>query len=142
MQQAQTQNGVTQQTIDAQTANPEVTPENTPGMDEEVPTDTIPPTPTEIPPTVVPTEETATPQEGAMVGSEEPTAALEVTPTRRPTVTPSDGEANSTQETGPTATPEITPIDTDLGIGAYGAGGIVLVLMGILIAARRLRRTA
>lgn len=127
MRDREAQNNLVQQTAVVLTSDAAVAadlPETTEATEE--PTETpSPPPPTEEP-TKVPPTETATPAEVAGGATEEPTS------TRRPTVTPkptltSGGNGDKVPTTG---------------IGAFGAGGIVVALMVILIAARRLRRAA
>jgi flagellar biosynthesis/type III secretory pathway M-ring protein FliF/YscJ len=129
MRERETQNALVKQTAEVLTAVAEAAPDETQEPEVE-PTETpLPPTeePTKVPPT-------ATPKEVAVVATEEeePAATVEATATRRPTVTPK-----------PTATGsgEADEVPTT-GIGAFGAVGVGIVLMVILVAARRLRRIA
>jgi type IV secretory pathway VirB10-like protein len=125
MRDRESANALVQQTAVIMTADAAAAADQPEDTEVPEPTETPPPPPTEEP-TEVPPTATATPAEVAEVTPEEPT------PTRRPTVTPK-----------PTATGGESGDEVPTtGIGAFGAGGIVVALMVILVAARRLRRAA
>ncbi|MBN1976241.1 MAG: hypothetical protein JW918_02470 [Anaerolineae bacterium] len=129
-------NAIVRQTEQVLTAEAAAAVDQPTATEEIVPTETPPPPPTEKPAaTAVPTEAAG----GAT--AEPPTATLEPTQTRRATTTPKGDET----EGAPASTKESEPSDGEVpttGIGAFGAGGVVLVLLVILVAARRLRHTA
>lgn len=122
---ATTANAQIEQTAVVLTADAEAAADMVESTEAPEPTETPPPPPPTEEPTEVPPTATATPAEVAEVATKEPT------PTRRPTVTPK-----------PTATTGDSGEVPTTGIGAFGAGGIVVALMVILVAARRLRRAA
>jgi cytoskeletal protein RodZ len=124
IQKATAANAGVEQTAIVLTADAETAANQVESTKTSEPTKTpLPPTqePTKVPPTA-----TATPAEVAEAATEEPT------PTHRPTVTPK-----------PTATSGASgdKVPTT-GVGVFGAGGIVVALLVILVAARRLRRPA
>jgi cytoskeletal protein RodZ len=123
IQRATASNADVEQTAIALTTEAETAAGQVESTETPEPTETPPPPPTQEP-TEVPPTATATPAEVAEGATEEPT------PTHRPTVTPK-----------PTATSGGDEVPTT-GVGAFGAGGIVVALMVILVAARRLRRAA
>jgi cytoskeletal protein RodZ len=124
IQRATASNADVEQTAIVLTSEAEIAADMVESTETPEPTETPPPPPPTQEPTKVPPTATATPAEVAEAGTEEPTA------TRRPTVTPK-----------PTATSGGDEVPTT-GVGAFGAGGIVVALMVILVAARRLRRAA
>jgi cytoskeletal protein RodZ len=121
-------NAEVEQTAIALTADAADLAENTQTLE---PTETpTPPPPTEQPTEALPTETATATATAAEVagggGTEEPT------PTRRPTVTP------RSTATGADNGDEMP----DTGVGVFGAGGIIVALLAILVVARRLRRPA